>query len=79
VVVGSRFVDVDVVEDEVDDAFDGVEDDVVARDVVVGATDDEGDWLATRCLADVSSPVATSNRSAAKAMVARAYSPTLKR
>ena len=67
VVVGSRGFVVDVDEEEVDEAFDVV----VARMVVVGAGDDVGVWLATDCLGEVSSPATTSNRSAAKAMVAR--------
>ena len=46
---------------------------VVSRAVVVG------DWFATCCLGDVSLPVATSNSRAARAIDARAYSPTLKR
>ena len=46
---------------------------VVARAVVEGA------WLASCCLGDVSPPVATSNSRAARAIDARAYSPTLKR
>lgn len=47
------------------------------RTVVVGRWV-VGDWVAT-CFGDVSAPVATSNRRAAKATDARAYSPTLKR
>ncbi len=66
VVIGSRGFDVEVDEEEVDEAFDVV----VGRMVVVGA--DVGVWLATACLGEVSSPSTTSNRSAAKAMVARA-------
>jgi hypothetical protein len=46
---------------------------VVARAVV------DGDWLATCCLGELSSPVATSKSRAARAIDARAYSPTLKR
>jgi hypothetical protein len=46
---------------------------------VVRPTVVEGACVATCCLGDVSLPVATSNRRAAKAMEARAYSPTLKR
>ena len=75
-------VDVDDVED-VDDVDDEVVvapfDVVVGRWVVEGATVKEGAWVATCCLGDVSPPVATSNRRPARAMVARAYSPTLKR
>lgn len=62
------FVSMDVDVDEVDEAFDVV----VGRSVVVGTSDDVGVWLATCCLDDESSPTATSNRRAARAMVARA-------
>jgi hypothetical protein len=70
--------DVDVEEVDVDDV-DGPLDVVVGRCVVVVTALVEGDWVATCCLGDVSLPVATSKRRAARAMVARAYSPTLKR
>lgn len=66
----------DVDEVEVDVAFDVV---VAAEVVEVGRAVVDGDWLATCCLGDVSSPVATSNNMAASAIMARAYSPTLKR
>ncbi len=46
---------------------------VVAPSVVVGrSVVGDGDWRATCCLGDVSSPVTTSNNRAAKATVARA-------
>ena len=46
---------------------------VVAPRVVVGrVVVEDGDWRATCCLGDVSSPVTTSNNRAAKATVARA-------
>lgn len=70
VVVDSTVEDVDV-----DEELDVV----VAPSVVVGRAVVEDDWLATCCLDDVSSPVATSNNRAAMATVARAYSPTLNR
>lgn len=65
-------VPIDVVVVGPTDVVDGALDVVVGRTVVVGTTTDVGPWLATCCLAELSSPVATSNRSAAKAMVARA-------
>jgi hypothetical protein len=61
---------VDDVEDEVDDSKEPTSV-VVGRRVVVGPVV-EDDWLATCCLGAVSLPVATSNRRAAKAIVARA-------
>ena len=68
-------VDSTVEEVDVDDVLD-----VDVTRVVVGrAVVDVGRWVATCCLGEVSSPVATSNKSAAMATVARAYSPTLKR
>ena len=63
VVVGSTVEEVDV--DELLDV--DVTRVVVGRDVV-----DVGRWVATSCLGEVSSPVATSNNSAAMATVARA-------
>ncbi len=46
---------------------------VVAPRVVVGrVVVGDGDWRATCCLGDVSSPVTTSNNRADKATVARA-------
>ena len=63
---GSRVEDVDV---DVDEELEVV----VAPRVVVGrVVVEDGDWRATCCLGDVSSPVTTSNNRAAKAMVARA-------
>lgn len=49
------------------------------RRVVVGPTVVDGACVATCCLGDVSLPVATSKRRAARASDARAYRPTLKR
>ena len=71
---------------EVESTVDDVED-VEAFDVVVAASVlvvvaravVDGAWLAACCLGDVSPPVATSNNRAARAIDARAYSPTLKR
>jgi hypothetical protein len=63
-------------DEEVDVAFEVV----VARELVdVGRSVVVGDWVATCCLGDESSPVATSNSMAASATAARAYSPTLNR
>ncbi len=45
---------------------------VAPRVVVVGRAVVDGDWRATCCLGDVSSPVTTSNNRAAKATEARA-------
>ena len=59
---------VEVEDDEVG-AVDGL---VVAGRVVVRRTVVEGAWVATCCFAEVSLPVATSNRRATKAMDARA-------
>ena len=64
VVVDSTVEDVEV--DEVLDV------DVRATVVVGRAVVDVGRWVATCCLGEVSSPVATSNKSAAMATVARA-------
>lgn len=65
--------------DEVGDVEEvGSPDVVVARSVVLGPVVDV-DWLAICCLGLASSPVVTSNRRAANAIDARAYSPTLKR
>ncbi len=57
--------DVEVDDEEVDGRVAGAE-------LLVGRTVVAGDWVATCCLADVSPPVATSNRSATRATEARA-------
>ena len=73
VLVDSMVEEVEV--DEVDEVLD-----VDVTRVVVGrAVVEVGAWVATCCFGEVSPPVATSNKSAAMATVARAYSPTLKR
>jgi len=56
-----------------DVVVDGELEVVVTPRVVVGrSVVGDGDWRATCCLGDVSSPVTTSNKRAAKATVARA-------
>ncbi len=66
---GAAVVVVDSTVEEVDE--DEVLDVDVTR-VVVGRVVDVGRWVATCCLGEVSSPVPTSNNSAAMATVARA-------
>ncbi len=60
---------------EVDEEVVGM----VVGAVVVGRTVVAGDWVATWRFGDVSPPVATSKRRAARATEASAYRPTLKR
>ena len=67
---------VDSTVDDVDVDEDGV---VVEASVEVGRKLVVGDWVATCWRDELSGPVATSTRRAARAMDASAYSPALKR